>query len=60
MYSNKTVLLEINNQATKFEQGMKNTSLDNQIQQCAGSYKIERSPLIQVHEINKKITVLRS
>jgi hypothetical protein len=60
MHSNKTVLLEINNQTKSLEQGMKNTSLDNQIQQCAGSYKIARSPLIQVHELNKKITVLRS
>ena len=54
------MLLEIDNQTTNLEQGMKNTSLDKQIQQCAGSYKIARSPLIQVHELNKKIKVLRS
>ena len=60
IHSNKTMPLELNDQTTKFEQDMKNTSLDNQIQQCVGSYKIERKPLVQVHELNKKITVLRS
>jgi hypothetical protein len=60
MHSNETVLLELNDQTTKFEYGMKNTGLDNQIQQCARSYKIARKPLVQVHELNKKIIVLRS
>ena len=56
IHLNETMLLELNDQTTKFEQEMKNTSLDNQIQQCAGSYKIARKPLVQVHELNKKIT----
>jgi hypothetical protein len=60
MYLNKTVLLENNNQTTELKKGMKNTSPDNQIQPCAGSYKTVRNSLIQVYELNKKMTVLKS
>jgi hypothetical protein len=60
MYLDKTVLLENNNQTTELKKGMKNTSLDNQIGPCAGSYKTVRNYLIQVYELNKKMTVLKS
>ena len=60
MYLNKTVLLENNNQTTELKKGMKNTNPDNQIQPCAGSYKTVRNYLIQVYELNKKMTVLKS
>jgi hypothetical protein len=60
MYLNKTMLLENNNQTTKLKKEMKNISPDNQIQPCARSYKTVRTSLIQVYEINKKMTVLKS
>ena len=39
---------------------MEKTDLDNQVQQCVGSYKPARIPLVQVYELNKKMTVLNS
>ena len=39
---------------------MEKTDLDNQVQQCVGSYKPARIPLVQVYELNKKMIVLNS
>jgi hypothetical protein len=40
--------------------GMEKTDLNNQVQQSVGSYKPARIPLVQVYELNKKMTVLNS
>ena len=40
--------------------GMEKIDLDNQVQQCAGSYKPARGHSIQIYELNKKMTVLNS
>jgi hypothetical protein len=60
MQSNERVLLGINDSDKVISKGMEKTDLDNQVQQCVGSYKPARIPLVQVHELNKKLTVLRS
>ena len=39
---------------------MEKTNLDNQVQQCAGSYKPARGHSIQIYELNKKMIVLNS
>ena len=39
---------------------MEKTDLDNQVQQCVGSYKPARISLVQVYELNKKMIVLNS
>jgi hypothetical protein len=54
------VLLENNNQTIELKKGMKNTNPDNQIQPYVGSYKTVRNYLIQVYELNKKMTVLKA
>jgi hypothetical protein len=60
MQSNETVLLGINESDRVISKGMEKTDLDNQVQQCVGSYKPARIPLVQVYELNKKMTVLNS
>ena len=60
MHSNEKVLLGINEQTEIISKGMEKIDLDNQVQQCVGSYKPARIPLVQVHELNKKLIILRS